>query len=113
MLKSCVLILPINLRDEGDRMGETLGWGPNNFSVPLITIGSNEVTHYGLHAWVDDTFIAMLDDPTITQQLLDSGFTQEQYSEIYNSIIKSYRNDYINHFNEVISENNLAVDTGE
>lgn len=113
MLKSCVLILPINLRDEGDRMGETLGWGPNNFSVPLVTIGTAEVTHYGLHAWVGDDFIVMLDDPTISQQLSDGGFTQEQYSEVYNNIIKSYRNDYVNHFNEVISENNLAVDTGE
>lgn len=47
---NCVLICEANDRAEANLLAETFGYGPNNFSVPLSSNGSEPVTHYGGNA---------------------------------------------------------------
>lgn len=60
-MTSAVLIVPTADRDAANALGESMGWGPNNYSVPL-TDGTS-VTHYGCRADVTQTFIDMLANP--------------------------------------------------
>lgn len=46
-MTSAVMIVPAALRDDANALGEELGWGPGNFSVPLSADGSEPATHYG------------------------------------------------------------------
>jgi len=52
---SCVLILPAALQAAGNAMSVALNHGDNTYSVPLCT--GDVVTHYGAHAWVQQSFI--------------------------------------------------------
>lgn len=106
---SCVLLLPLDLRDEGNRMGAAMGWGPENFSVPLSADGSEPATHWGLHAWAADSFPAMLASETIPEELSTAGFTQAEWDAIRAGMIQSFWADYVDHFNSVITENGLSV----
>jgi hypothetical protein len=55
MMHSTVLIIPAALREPANAVGEAMGWGPNNYSIPL---GDGEsVTHYGLRADADGQFV--------------------------------------------------------
>ena len=56
---SAVLVVPAALLAEGNAIGEALGWGPGNFSVPLSTNGLEPATHYGLHAQAQQNFVDM------------------------------------------------------
>jgi len=56
---SAVLIIPAALRDKADRLGELMGWGPGNYSVPLSSDGTS-VTHYGCRADVTTGFLDMI-----------------------------------------------------
>lgn len=47
-----VIILPAALRDAGNAVAEQMGWGPNNYSVPLTD--GEEITHYGLSTVMQD-----------------------------------------------------------
>lgn len=47
-------------RDAANAALENLGFGPDNFSVPLHQ-GVSPATHYGLHAWDDADFIAAIE----------------------------------------------------
>lgn len=106
---STVLILPDVLRDEGNRMGAAMGWGPDNFSVPLSADGGPPPTHWGLHAWAADTFPDLLASAVVPPELAEAGFTQAEWDAIRAGMIQSYWTDYTDHFNTVIAENSLAV----
>lgn len=49
--------IPVSEMNAANEALEALGFGPDNFSVPLRT-GSVEATHAGLHAWNDAEFRA-------------------------------------------------------
>lgn len=106
---STVLILPDDLKDEGNRMGDAMGWGPENFSVALSSDGSAPATHWGLHAWASDDFPAYLASETLPPELEKAGFTQKEWDAIRAAIIQSYWSDYIGHFDTVCAENNFQV----
>jgi hypothetical protein len=110
---SCVLILPIAYTDSGNSMAEILGYGPNNFSVLLSTTGTEPASHAGLHSWITQSFIDLLDNPTIPEILLNEGFTQEKYTDLQENLIKSYWVDYVDHFNTIIEKNNLITITDD
>ena len=55
-MRSAVLILPEDLKLQGDAIGEAMGWGPESYTIPLSDDQIN-ITHYGLRADVDDQFI--------------------------------------------------------
>lgn len=106
---STVLILPDALRDEGNRMGAAMGWGPENFSVPLSADGSEPATHWGLHAWAADTFPDLMASETIPPELDEAGFTQAEWDAIRAGMIQSYWTDYTDHFATVCAENDLKT----
>ena len=62
-MTSAVLIVPDADRDAANAFGESMGWGPNNYSVALSADGAEPATHWGCRADVGQTFLDMLADP--------------------------------------------------
>lgn len=62
-MPSAVLIIPDAQRDAANAFGESMGWGPNNYSVALSADGAAPATHWGCRADVSQTFIDMMADP--------------------------------------------------
>jgi hypothetical protein len=112
-MKSLVLIIPIDLKDKANELGEKLGYGPNNYSVPLSnsTEPTEEsttkiVTHYGLHAWADQSFVDMLEIGTMPEGL---DFPPADFDAIMAALIVSARDDMTNHFTDVLNINGLEI----
>lgn len=61
-MKSAVLIIPAAMRDAANAVGMAMGWGPDNYTIPLASDGST-VTYYGCRTYVSEEFIAMLETP--------------------------------------------------
>lgn len=57
-MHSAVLIIPETLLTKANKLGEAMGWGPNNYTIPLKDI--NDATHYGLRADVQPSFLELL-----------------------------------------------------
>ncbi len=55
-MQSAILILPADLKAQGNAVGEAMGWGPESYTIPLSN-NSQDITHYGLRADVSDQFI--------------------------------------------------------
>ena len=55
-MQSAILILPAELKSQGNAVGEAMGWGPESYTIPLSNNGL-DITHYGLRADVDDQFV--------------------------------------------------------
>lgn len=55
-MRSAVLILPADLKSQGNSVGDTMGWGPESYTIPISDNGY-DITHWGLRADVDDQFI--------------------------------------------------------
>jgi hypothetical protein len=106
---STVLILPNAYVATGDAVGEAMGWGPRNFSIPLTN--ATEPTHTGLHAWSSDDFPAMLESRIPPPAVLEAGVTVEEYDAMLDALISSFWSDYVGHFDTVCAENGLAVVT--
>jgi hypothetical protein len=100
-MKSLVLIIPTELRDSANQLGDALGMGPNNYSVPLST--GSVITHYGLHAWSDEAFIEMLETGTLPE-----GVEFPDLQEVLDALIVSVQPDSTGHFDNVLQENNLT-----
>ena len=92
---STVLIVPAHLREQANASWEALGYGPDNYSVPLFSGGV--LSHYGLHGWMDEAF----------KVAVESGRIEDQ--EIKNALIYSFRNDYEGHFDSIIAEKGLII----
>jgi hypothetical protein len=105
-MKSCVLILPAALRAKGNALGEALGHGPNSYSVPLSATGSEPATHYGLHTWADQAFLALLSDPHVPDGV---DYPQADLDAVAGSLVASVRDDVQGHFAEVVAGDGLAV----
>ena len=93
---SAVLIIPAQARDAANALGEAMGWGPNNYSVPLTD--GNSVTHYGCRANVGQGFIDQLSNPP------------PEAGEVIAALISDLREgDGYSHFMEVIAQHGLAI----
>jgi hypothetical protein len=60
-MHSTVMIIPANLRDDADLLAVALGHaapGDRSYTIPLGA--GDTVTHWGLHTWADDDFLADL-----------------------------------------------------
>jgi hypothetical protein len=55
VMQSAVLILPSELKTQGDQIGEAMGWGAESYTIQLSN--SSEITHYGLRADVSQQFV--------------------------------------------------------
>lgn len=101
---SCVLIIPSSLVDSANHLFESIGWGPNNFSVPLTT--DVEITHYGLHTWVNKEFVNLLDTKSISQEM--QGMDEAELYNVMSSLISSTRADGESHFQEILLAEGLS-----
>ena len=108
---STVLILPLDQVATGNAVAEAMGWGPNNYSVPLSADGSEPATHYGLHAWAGNEFEQMVVTGYYPPQVAEAGIDQAAFDAMMSELIYSFWPDYTNHFSTVIADNNLLVCT--
>lgn len=64
----CAIIPVANLLAANAALEEA-GFGPDNFSVPVVNEFTSEVTHYLMHAWDDPVFVpAVKALPTVVWQ---------------------------------------------
>lgn len=61
-MTSAVLIIPAALRDAANAVGAAMGWGPDNYTMPLSS-DNETITHYACRTDVGADFIAMLSSP--------------------------------------------------
>jgi len=61
MTISLVCIVSAGNKTFADSAAAAFGYGPGNFSVPLSSTGLFPPTHWCLHTWGSENFIAMLD----------------------------------------------------
>ena len=106
---STVLILPLDQVATGNAVAEAMGWGPNNYSVPLSADGSEPATHYGLHAWAGNEFEQMVETGYYPPQVAEAGIDEATFDAMMAVLIYSFWPDYTNHFATIIAENNLTV----
>lgn len=62
-MQSAVMIVPDAHKAAADAFGESMGWGPGNYSVPLSPTGALPATHWGCRANVSEGFLELLADP--------------------------------------------------
>lgn len=111
---SCVLIVPANLQQAGNILGESLGHGPETYSIALARHSNLDVlSHYAAHSWVRPDFIQLIQSGQsgiLPQELLDRGFIVSQVIAFLSQIILSARNygEPLEHFNSVLESNGLV-----
>lgn len=108
-MRSCVLLLPLDQVATGNAVGEAMGWGPANYSVPLSADGSEPATYYGLHVWVTEDFQTLIETWAYPPQLADAGISQDDYNAMMAVLISSFWADYVDHFADVIAANGLRM----
>lgn len=59
---SACLILPAAYREAGNALAESMGWGPDNYSIALTDNGET-ITHYAVSTCVDQQFADWLQNP--------------------------------------------------
>lgn len=62
-MTSAVLIVSDAAKAAGNALGESMGWGPNNYSVALSPSGSLPATHWGCRVEVSQEFFDLLANP--------------------------------------------------
>ncbi len=73
--KSCVLLVPAEDLAQANDFAESRGYGPGNFSVPLVS--GTGGSWYGCHAWCTQSFLESLEGPgwpsSMIVSTVDSG----------------------------------------
>lgn len=116
---SAVLIIPTAQRDAANALAEAMGWGAGCYSVPLSATGAEPATHYGLHSWVEQSFVEMLGaagDGSMPPDLIAAGYPPEDFAAVLGSLGSSIRageTDPAGHFAEVYAAHGLALVEGE
>jgi hypothetical protein len=94
-MTSAVLILPAAYLAAGNALGEAMGWGAGNYSVPLSPTGTAPATHYGCRAEVGPGFLALMADPpdeampvlaVLTADLRETGDGYGHWSDVLASL---------------------------
>jgi hypothetical protein len=101
---SAVIIIPVAHRAAANALGEAMGWGPDNYSVPLSATGKLPASHYGLRAWVTEEFVRMLDAPTAPD-----GYPAKDFAGAMSALMVSIQPGAEGHFAEFIKENGLQL----
>lgn len=112
MTHSTVLIVPAPLLAPANMLAAVLGWGPSCYSVPLSASGNEPATHYGLHTWAEDGFLAMVanaQDGVAPEGLAEAGFDLAQLQAILGALIMSVRPANDGHFDAVLAANGLKM----
>jgi hypothetical protein len=96
-MTSAVLIVPAADRDMANAFGESMGWGPNNYSVPLTTDGTT-ISHYGCRADVGQGFLDLMLNPP------------PEAESVLSVLVSDFREtDGYTHFHEVIAGLGLSL----
>jgi hypothetical protein len=96
-MTSAVLIVPTSSKEAANAFGESMGWGPNNYSVPLTTDGTT-ISHYGCRADVGQGFLDLMLNPP------------PEAESVLSVLISDFREtDRYTHFHEVISGLGLSL----
>ncbi|WRH62048.1 MAG: hypothetical protein RSE12_17000 [Fuscovulum sp.] len=94
-MKSAVLIAPGSARAAANALAAKMGWGTENYSVPLSPTGATPATHWGCRADVSDSFVALLENPpaeavaviaVLTIDLREGGDPRGHFLEVIASL---------------------------
>lgn len=106
---STVLILPNAQVATGNAVAEAMGWGPNNYSVPLSATGTAPATHYGLHAWTTESFREMIETGYYPPELTQVGIAEAAFRAMLDALVSSFAADHVGHFDAVCAANGLQM----
>lgn len=104
---SIVLVIPAADQVAGNQIAEALGYGPDTFSLPAVSEGATEPTHYFNHSFGAQAFVDMV-------QALGEGNPPEgmppELLEPLSRMIISIRDggDPVQHVDEALEENGLV-----
>jgi hypothetical protein len=62
-MPSAVLIVPIALKSAADMVGAAMGWGPENYTLPISADGGVTLTHYACRTDVTPAFLEQVANP--------------------------------------------------
>lgn len=62
-MSSAIMTVPAAYRDAANAFAVSMGWGPDNYSVPLSPTGAEPATHWTLCATVGQGFLDLLAAP--------------------------------------------------
>ena len=107
---SVVLLIPAASQTAANQVAEGLGHGPNNFSVPLSSDGSEPATWYGCRTQAQQSFIDMLTAAGQGQLPEIEGMTPQEVGAVLVQLQAdvSTSEDGYTHFERVIAEKNLV-----
>jgi hypothetical protein len=83
---SAVLIVSDADRNIGNQLAEALGYGPNNYSVPLSADGSEPATHWGCRAQVNEVFVEMVQDASQGTLPELEGMTPQEIAQAFGAM---------------------------
>jgi len=109
---STVLILPAAQVATGNTVAEAMGWGPNNYGVPLSADGTEPATHFGLHAWASQGFRQMIETRFYPPEL-GGAVTEAAFEAMLAALVSSFREDMTGHFADILTEQGLEVLTDD
>lgn len=106
---SVVLLIPAAVQAAANTLAAGLGHGPNNFSVPLSSDGSEPATWYGCRAQTQQSFIDMLTAAGNGELPTIEGMSPKEVAEVLMQLQAdiSTSEDGYTHFQRVIGEKNL------
>lgn len=93
-MTSAVLIVSDAAKAAGNALGESMGWGPNNYSVALSQTGTLPATHWGCRVEVSQGFFDLLANPpeeaipVITLVEMDFQETDDKAGHFYEVLDK-------------------------
>lgn len=62
-MTSAILIVPAAALDAANALGDAMGWGPRNYTVPLGPTRTGPVTHWACRAEVQPGYFDLLASP--------------------------------------------------
>lgn len=87
---SIVLIVPTAQRADANALAAAMGWGPDNYAVPLSSGGTEPVSHFGLVTVCKPDFVAMLagaQEGQMPQELIDADYPPAAFAAVVESLI--------------------------
>lgn len=107
-MTSVVLIVPADKLVSANHLAELKGWGPECYTIPLTLAGSEGPTHYGLRTTVGDGFLAEM-GAAAQGVMPEIDMEPAEFFGVMQCVIFDYREDPVNHFQDVIYENDLVM----
>ena len=107
---SVVLLIPAAVQAQADQVAAGLGHGPDNFSVPLSSDGSEPATWFGCRSQAQQSFIDMLTAAGEGELPTIEGMTPQEVGAVLVQMQAdvSTSEDGYTHFERVIGEKNLV-----